>query len=186
MKRIIAITVCVMFVLSALFMTSCGCNSGKEKGVGKTVISQVDQKDATSAKPAKSIIHGRVSGDAAPEGWAIKSDEGGDFITYIKMTGDYATDPDKCPYVQISCDEMSADDLFTSVCTLKDTKGLSYATDSVTIGEVPFLGIFVDGDANSLFGTVDGNTMVINYRDVNIDDPDVTKIIGGIEIASEK
>lgn len=183
MKKILAAIICVLFALS---LAACGCNSDSNKGAGKTIISQVDENEATSLKPAKAVTHGNISGDSAPDGWAVKSDEGGDFITYIKKTGDYETNPDKCPYIQFGCDDMSADDLFNSVITAKDMKGLTYTTSSVTVGGNLYLGIFVEGDANSLFGTVNGKTMVINYRDVDINDPVVSKIIGGIEIASDK
>lgn len=183
MKRILAIILCACFALSA---ASCGCNSEKNKDgeTGKAVISQVNEKEAKDIKPAKAVKHGNVSGDAAPEGWMIKNGEGGDFITYIKCADPKKTNPDDCPYVQIGSDILSPEDLLKSVTTLKDTKGENYTTDSVTIGENLFLGVFVEGGVNSLFGTVNKNTMVINYKDVEISDPVVSKIISGIEISS--
>lgn len=179
MRRIFAIIICAAF---ALTLAACSCN-GASGSNGKTIISQV--QDSNEIESIKSVIHGRVSGNAAPEGWAIKTDEGGDYITYIQMTEAYETAPDECPYVQIGCDALSAEDLLNSVITLKDTKGETYATDSVTIGENLFLGIFCDSGENSLFGSVNGSTMVINYKGIDIDDETVKSIIGGIEIAPE-
>lgn len=182
MKRILAIIFCACFALSA---ASCGCSSDKNgSDAGKTVISKADEKDIKDKKTAKAVKHGNVSGDEAPEGWIIKNGEGGDFITYIKCADPKKSNPDDCPYVQIGSDILSPEDLLKSVTMLKDTNGEKYTTDSVTIGENLFLGVFVEGDVNSLFGTVDNNTMVINYRDVDISDPVVSKIVSGIEISS--
>lgn len=182
MRRIFAIIICAAL---ALTLAACSCN-GASGGKGKTVISQIqDSSEIENIKSGKAIIHGRVSGNAAPEGWALRTDEGGDYITYIQMTEAYETAPDECPYVQIGCDDLSAEDLLNSVITLKDAKGETYATDSVTIGENLFLGIFCDSGENSLFGSVNGSTMIINYKGVDIDDETVQSIIGGIEIAPE-
>ena len=180
MKRIFALIICACLAFS---LAACGEN---KSGSGETIISKLDSGETGDFTPVKAIKHGRVSGNNAPDGWTIRSEEGGDFITYIQMTEAYQTDPDECPFVQISCDEMSAEDLFNSVLTLKDSKGEIYATDSVTIGENIFLGVFVEDGENSLFGTVGDNTMVINYKGDEIDDPVVQDIIGGIEIAPEK
>lgn len=174
---------CACFALSA---ASCGCNSDKSKGsdTGKTVISKAEEKEINDKKPAKAVKHGNVSGNEAPEGWIIKNGEGGDFITYIKCADPKKTNPDDCPYIQIGSDILSPEDLLKSVTTLKDTKGETYTTDSVTIGDKLFLGVFVEGGVNSLFGTVDKDTMVINYKGVDINDPVAEKIINGIEISS--
>lgn len=176
-KRILAIVICACFALS---LAACGCNS--ESGKGKTEISQADGKDQSDAKPAKAVVHGRISGDAAPTGWIIKPGENGDFITYIKGT---EKDADKT-YIQFGCDSLSAEQVFKSNQTLKESNGESYNTDSVTIGDKQFLAIYPDEGENSLFGTVNNNTMIINYLGVDIDDPVVQKIISGIVIAPEK
>ena len=182
MKRIFAIIICAAF---ALALAACSCN-GAAGGNGQTVISHIeDSSEIQKLKPVKAVIHGRVSGNAAPEGWEIKSDESGDYITYIQKTEAFETSPDDCPYVQIGCDTLSAEDLLKSAVTLKDSKGESYNTDSVTIGKNQFLGIFSDNGESSLYGTVDGSTMAVNYKGVNIDDKTVQDIIGGIEIAPE-
>ena len=81
---------------------------------------------------------------------------------------------------------MSAEQVFKSNQTLKESNGESYNTDSVTIGDKQFLAIYPDEGENSLFGTVNNNTMIINYLGVDIDDPVVQKIISGIVIAPEK
>lgn len=174
-KRILAVVICACFALS---LAACGCNSDSN-GKGKTEISQGTDKNQSDVKPAKAIVHGRISGNGAPEGWSIKSDESGDFITYVK-------DSDKNAYIQFGCDSMSAEQVFNSVVTMKKTKGESYTTDSVTIGDNLYFAIYPDQGENSLFGTVNNNTMVINYLGVDINDSTVQKMIGGIEIAPEE
>ena len=176
-KRILSIVICACFALS---LAACGCNS--ESGNGKTEISLVDGNSQSNAKPAKAVVHGRISGDAAPTGWIIKSDESGDFITYIKGTQKDAAKT----YIQFGCDSMSAEQVYKSNITLKDSNDESYNTDSVTIGDKQFLAIYPDEGENSLFGTVNNNTMIINYLGVDINDPVVQKIISGIEITPEK
>lgn len=176
-KRILAIVICACF---ALTLAACGCNS--ESGKGKTEISQADGNEQSNAKPAKAVVHGRLSGDAAPTGWIIKPGESGEFITYIKGT---EKDANKT-YIQFGCDSMTAEQVYKSNVTLKDSSGESYNTDSVTIGNNLYFAIYPDEGENSLFGTVNGGTLVINYLGVDVNDPVVQKIISGIVIAPEK
>ena len=180
-KRIFAIVLCACFALS---LAACGCNSESE-GKGKTEISHVDgndKNDQSDVTPVKAVVRGRLSGDAAPTGWIVKSDESGEFITYIKGT---EKDADKT-YIQFGCDSISAEDLFNSAQNINDTKGMGYSTDSVTIGDKLYFAIYPNEGQNSLFGTAKNGTMVINYLGVDINDPEVQKIISGIEIAPEK
>ena len=181
-KRIFAIALCACF---ALTLAACGCNSSNPENKGKTVISQVQEGDtANNNKPVKAVVHGRISGDAAPTGWAVKSDEGGDYITYVK--GDDGNVENSDAYIQFGCDSISAEDLFKSAQNLNDTKGMGYSTDSVTIGDKLYFAIYPNEGQNSLFGTVNNGTLIINYKGVDINDPVVQKIISGIVIEPEK
>lgn len=179
MKRLLAIVLCACFALS---FAACSGGGSENNGKGKTVISQIDNSEAKELKAAKAVTHGRVSGNSAPEGWEIKSGDSSDSITYIQKT---EADEENCPYVEIGCNILSADEVFNSVATLKDTQGVYYTTDDVELNGSQFLGIFCEDGTNSVFGTVNGQTMVINYKGVELDDETVQSIIGGIEIAAE-
>ena len=63
---------------------------------------------------------------------------------------------------------------------------MGYSTDSVTIGDKLYFAIFPNEGQNSLFGTVNNGTLIINYKGVEINDPVVQKIISGIVIEPEK
>ena len=171
-KRIFAIALCACF---ALTLAACGCNSSSSDNKGKTVISQVQEGDTGNNKPVKAIVHGRI---------AVKTDEGGDFITYVK--GDDGNVENSDSYIQFGCDSISAEDLFKSAQNLNDTKGMGYSTDSVTIGDKLYFAIYPNEGQNSLFGTVNNGTLIINYKGVDINDPVVQKIISGIVIEPEK
>ena len=122
------------------------------------------------------VTYGRITCIEAPEGWHI-GDESADWrIVYVK--------DDESATIQLTTDEDPADKLFRRVAEQKEANGETYSTLEAVFAGVPFTVLMPDLGMPAMYGTVDGQTLVVTFaREVDIDSQVFMDIVGNAHVA---
>ena len=135
------------------------------------------EEETTEAKVYELVTYGKISATVAPEGWKI-ADESADWrIVYVNA--DNKT-------VQLTVDEDEAAALAKRVTERMDANDEKYTSDDITVGGVDFVNVVPELGMPAMYGTVDGQTLVVTYdKDVDLQSEAVADIIASVQLTAE-
>lgn len=127
------------------------------------------------------VSYGRITCITPPEGWRISDESAYWCIVYVQG-------PDVAwgaPTLQITAEDASPEALFQQAVERCRQKGETYTTAEYTIAGIRFTAVAPDPGTPSMYGSVDGRTLMVTYtRDVDLYSQAVTDILGNVHIAS--
>lgn len=197
----------VLFLAAALVLTLAACKkteaptAAEENETAADGATETTAGDATGEKesgttdaveaetePVKYelVTYGRISAAAAPEGWEISEDSADWRIVYVKPDADGNKYAFSVPTIQLTTDESDAEALFKSVTSLREENDEAYTSEELSIAGIPFRTMVPALGTPAMYGTVDGQTLVVTFsKDVDLQDPAVAYILGSVRIAAE-
>ena len=125
------------------------------------------------------VTYGRITCIEAPEGWHI-GDESADWrIVYVQ--------DDESASIQLTTDDDTPEQLFKSVTETREENGETYTSEEVVIAGIPFTVMMPDLGLPAMYGSVDGQTLVVTFsKEVDIHSQVFTDIVGNVHIAPEE
>ena len=108
-------------------------------------------------------------------------------IVYVKPDEEGNNTSFNVPTLQLTTDDDPVDRLVASVKETKDAGEEVYTEDTVTIAGVEFVNIVPELGFPAMYGTVDGQTLVVTYsKTTDLQDDGVANIIASVHIAPEE
>lgn len=146
-----------------------------------------DQTEETTEIPSvapvyATVTYGRITAMEAPATWEIAEESADWRIVYVQPDEEGNKYPFDVPTVQLTTDEDGADRL---VARVKETKGDEpYTEEEITVAGVRFVNIVPELGFPAMYGTVDGQTLVVTYtKGLDLQSDAVSNIIASVRLA---
>ena len=196
MKKIIALLLTLALLAGAIALTAC-----TKKEADETTAAPADTAETTAAGDEETtgaeetaeapnvtlVTYGRISAIEATGGWEIGADSADWRIVYVKPDEEGNNTSFNVPTLQLTTDDDPVDRLVARVKETKDAGEEVYTEDTVTIAGVEFVNIVPELGFPAMYGTVDGQTLVVTYsKTTDLQDDGVANIIASVHIAPEE